>query len=77
MTDAPASANLLPTKTLPAEPTVQADKDLTKPRRWRLRLRRWWLVPLATLPLAIAVGMRQLNQPPLRQRWRRRCPWRL
>ncbi|HZG37996.1 MAG TPA: efflux RND transporter periplasmic adaptor subunit [Nodosilinea sp.] len=63
MTDAPASANLLPTKTLPAEPTVQADKDLTKPRRWRLRLRRWWLVPLATLPLAIAVGMRQLNQP--------------
>ncbi|MBW4485565.1 MAG: efflux RND transporter periplasmic adaptor subunit [Tildeniella torsiva UHER 1998/13D] len=62
MTDAPASANLLPTKTLPAEPTVQVDKDQPNPRHWRLRLRRWWLVPLATLPLAIAVGVRQLNQ---------------
>ncbi|MEA5452020.1 efflux RND transporter periplasmic adaptor subunit [Leptolyngbya sp. CCNP1308] len=63
MTDAPASANRLPIKTLTAEPTVQVDKDQPKPRRWRLRLRRWWLVPLATLPLAIALGMRQLNQP--------------
>lgn len=63
MTDAPASANLLPTKTLPAEPAIQASKDLPKPRRWRLRLRRWWLVPLTTIPLAIGVGMRQLTPP--------------
>lgn len=63
MTDAPASANLLPTKTLPAAPPAQVGKDSSKPRRWRLRLRRWWMVPLATLPLAIAVGQRQFNQP--------------
>ncbi|WOD39563.1 efflux RND transporter periplasmic adaptor subunit [Nodosilinea sp. E11] len=66
MTDAPASPaaiDSLPTKTLPAKPEIKSVGNLKKPRRWRLRLRRWWLVPLATLPLAVVVGMRQVTQP--------------
>jgi multidrug efflux pump subunit AcrA (membrane-fusion protein) len=63
MTDAPASIDRLPTKTLPTRPETHSSGDLKKPRRWRLRLRRWWLVPLAALPLAVVVAMRQLTPP--------------
>ncbi|MFQ4137853.1 efflux RND transporter periplasmic adaptor subunit [Nodosilinea sp. PGN35] len=63
MPDAPASVNLLPIPTPTAEPIAHPSSHAGQPRRWRLRLRRWWVVPLATLPLAIAVGVRQLNQP--------------
>ena len=73
MSDAPAGADFLSTSTLPAEPATASGDN--KPRRWRLRLRRWWLVPLATLPL-VAVGWRQLAPPAEPRPWRRRCRWR-
>ncbi|PZO44893.1 MAG: efflux transporter periplasmic adaptor subunit [Shackletoniella antarctica] len=59
MTDAPVSVHLISTQTRPAD-SAQEPK---KPRRWRWRLRRWWLLPLATIPLAVAVGLRQISQP--------------
>ncbi|MGB3201816.1 MAG: efflux RND transporter periplasmic adaptor subunit [Nodosilinea sp.] len=57
MTDAPASVDLVS-----AQPRPTTVNDGIKRRR-RLRLRRWWLVPLVAVPLAVGVGLRQLNQP--------------
>ncbi len=59
MTDAPVSVQLISTQTRPADSAQQPKR----PRRWRFRLRRWWLLPLATIPLAVGVGLRQLGQP--------------
>ena len=59
MTDAPVSVQLISTQTQPADGLQKTKKN----RRWRLRLRRWWLVPLVTIPLAVGVGLRQINQP--------------
>ncbi|MBE9138480.1 DUF2118 domain-containing protein [Nodosilinea sp. LEGE 07088] len=60
MTDAPAPTDLIAT---PPRPTANPDGSVPKPRRWRRRFRRWWLVPLATVPLAVGVGLRQFSQP--------------
>lgn len=59
MTDAPVSAHLTSTQTRPADSALPPKK----PRRLRFRLRRWWLLPLATIPLAVGVGLRQISQP--------------
>ncbi len=60
MTDTPASVNLVSTQPRP----VDSPQTAKKARRWRLRLRRWWLVPLVTVPLAVGVGLRQMSQSP-------------
>ena len=60
MTNSPDSVNLVSTQPRP----VDSHQVVKKPRRWRLRLRRWWLVPLVTVPLAVGVGLRQLSQSP-------------
>ncbi|PSR14176.1 efflux transporter periplasmic adaptor subunit, partial [filamentous cyanobacterium CCP3] len=54
MADAPASVDLVS-----AQPRPTPAADSVKRRR-RLRIRRWWLVPLVTVPLAVGVGLRQL-----------------
>ncbi|PSN79769.1 efflux transporter periplasmic adaptor subunit, partial [filamentous cyanobacterium CCP4] len=58
MTDAPASADLVSAQ---PRPTPVAANDGGKRRR-RLRIRRWWLLPLVTVPLAAGVGLQQLSQ---------------
>ncbi|WP_017301181.1 efflux RND transporter periplasmic adaptor subunit [Nodosilinea nodulosa] len=67
MTDAPApldltSTDLVSAQPRPADPVANPGNNVPKPRRWRLRLRRWWLLPLVTVPLAVGVGLRQLGQ---------------
>ncbi|MGG6238739.1 efflux RND transporter periplasmic adaptor subunit [Nodosilinea sp. AN01ver1] len=56
MADAPASVDLI---SAPPRPAPVNDGGGAR----RLRIRRWWLVPLVTVPLAVGVGLRQLNQP--------------
>ncbi|MBE9113003.1 efflux RND transporter periplasmic adaptor subunit [Nodosilinea sp. LEGE 07298] len=63
MTDAPTSSHLMSTKPHSVEPATLPHHPVKRVRRWRLRIRRWWLVPLATVPLAVGVGLRQLSQP--------------
>jgi len=55
MADASAAVDRIETKPRPTEAPSQS----SKPQR-----RRWWLVPLAAVPLAVGVGLRQLSQSP-------------
>ncbi|MGB3312602.1 MAG: efflux RND transporter periplasmic adaptor subunit [Nodosilinea sp.] len=59
MTEAPASVDLVSVQPRPAP--VTADDEAKSPRRSRIR--RWWLLPLVTVPLAVGVSLRQLSQP--------------
>ncbi|MBE9155973.1 efflux RND transporter periplasmic adaptor subunit [Nodosilinea sp. LEGE 06152] len=56
MTDAPASVDLVSAQPRPAPATAN---DGVRRRGWRRR--RWWVVPLVTVPLAVGVGLRQLS----------------
>lgn len=53
MTDAPASVNFVSTQPRPVDSSQTAKKP-----------RRWWIVPLVAVPLAMGVGLRPGSQSP-------------
>lgn len=60
MADASAAVDRIEAQPRPTEAPSQS----SRPQRRGWRLRPWWLVPLAAVPLAVGVGLRQLSQSP-------------